>query len=810
MVDITDYAVDDVEGSNFKANIEGEDIYLYVPEGDPEKMESENYHRKRVYSSCRDADYLLYERITENTPIVPYVVSTEDNLHLFSYIMKKLHKHTGTICFLHDEIPILCCPDMRVSKEMLEEIHETFASICREKSVDYTPTILEYIPLSSPITCYKDQSLISLEMAIPGSPAIALSSDAEIEVKGGRTKTVLSKEKKNAICDSILLSDISKVSDRYKAAQLAPLISVDRSRDMHHFISIGRCLHNIFRGDMDGLELWKSMTISQRQDACDEYWADVGTTSTLYTIRYLQYCASNDSPSEYKKWNSTSVRGAIEESVLATGGILDVATAAYRIDPTLYISEGDNYTEAAFYKFNGTYYATTGENDMRNYLDRKLIKAYKTFLRDLAKTLDNTPDNSVKVMLQGKMDNTIRIITKLKDPAYQLNVVKVMCRLYNIPGFSYMKNSNRNLFVFEDCVFDCEKKSIRPGIPEDYMTVSTEYTFLEEWNTYTWEDPLVVLVQEHMAKIVHNPEKLDFLWSQLWKRLRGYNSDKRGITLYGFNNNAKSALCTWWSKCFGNHYFPNVPSNLLYSEDTHPGTASPHWQMIANARLFAMTEISDTHVLNEGNFKKITGSTDPITFRGLYSKRIEFFIPGCVPFTICNSLPKMNGNSAALRNRVVLLKLDSKFITKDNVEWEELKEMSEEDRAKYMEENHWYWADPAFDSMMARTYKAYMWILIQKFLEDKSVPIPQCVIEDTINYFNKSNVYLQFVRQCIRKDASAQGISTYTVFSIFKKWYSDNIARFTQVSFPKFLEEMESIRFTPINDSYRGISIIYK
>lgn len=799
MVDITDYSVEKIEDSNFKAEIEGECMYLYIPDED----------REKVYASCREGEFLLYERIVDETPTVPYVVTSNDNLHLFSYIMKKLYRHTGTIIYLEDHEPLLCCPDMRVTKEMLAEIHETFSSICREKSIEYTPKVLEYIPLSSPITCYKDQSEISIEMAMPGLPAMSLSSDAQIEVKT-KTKTVISKDKKDGVCDSILLSDISKVSDRYKATELAPLISIDRSRDMHHFISIGRCLYNIFKGEMDGLELWKSMTIPQRQNACDEYWPEIGTTSTLYTIRYLQYCASKDKPAEYKKWNSTSVRAAIEESVLATGGILDVATAAYRIDPTLYICEGDNYSEAAFYKFNGTYYATCGEYDMRNYLDKKLIKEYKAFLRELAKTLDNTPDNSVKVMLQSKMDNSIRIITRLKDPGYQLNVVKVMCRLYNIPGFTYMKNSNRDLFVFEDCVWDCEKMELRPGIPEDYTTVSTEYTFLEEWNTYHWEHELVKLVLEHMEKIVYNKDKRDFLWSQLWKRLQGFNGDKRGITLYGYNNNAKSALCTWWSKSFGRHYFPNVPSNILYSEDTHPGVASPHWQMIANARIFAMTEISDTHILNEGNFKKITGSTDPIVYRGLYSKRIESFIPACLPITVCNSLPKMNGNSAALRNRIVLLKLDSKFITKDNAEWDEIKEMTEEDRDAYMKENHWYWADPTFDLMMTRTYKAYMWILIQMFKEGKDVPIPRSVIEDTISYFNKSNVYLQFVRQCIRKDPTAKGISTYTVFASFKKWYSDNISKFGQIAFPKFLEEMESIRVTAIDDIYRGISIIYK
>lgn len=798
MIDISEYEVENVDDHNHKAIVDDIEMYLYIPYD----------KRLKVYQEARDGEFFLYEKIDSNT--LPYVTTDSSNIYYFQYVMKKLYNHTGIIISMQDQ-DILCCPDLRVNDEMLKEVHDTFLSICREKGIEYSPVVLDYIPLSAPVICYKDGSEISSDVAIHGDIASALSSIAEVGI-AGKKKSLISKEKKNAICDSILLSGESKVTDKSKAIELIALISKDRSRDMHHFLSIGRCLHNIFKGEADGLDLWISSTIPQRHDLCHEYWPTIGTTSTLYTIRYLQYCAQKDNPANYKKWNSTSVRSPIEESVLATGGILDVATAGYRIDPTLYVSEGHNYVESAIYKFNGTYYSECGENDLRDYVDKKLIKEYKVFLKELAKTVDETPENSVKVMLQGKMDNTIKIISKLKDPAYQLNVIKVMVRLYNIPNFASLKNSNRNILVFEDCIFDTDKKEIRQGIPEDYMTISTGYKFMEEWSVYSWDHEHVICVMENLEKIIYDSSKREWFMDLMCKRIKGYNSDKRGLIMYGYNNNAKSNLCTLIAKSFGKAYFPDVPSNLLYAEDSHPGSASPHWQMIAYARVIAMTEVSDNHVLNEGNYKKLTGSTDPITYRGLYSKKIESFMPGCVPITVCNSLPKMNGNSAALRNRIALLHLTSKFINENDVEWGEVKDMDEEERIKYMEENHWYYADGSFNLTIDKIYKAFMWILIQKYLTngDKPLPIPRVVIEDTVNYFNKSNIYLQFVKQCIRKDEGAQGISTYSLFSIYKKWYMDNISRFGQVSFPKFIEEMASVHVIPMNDIYRKISIIYK
>lgn len=812
MTDILEYSCNE-DDHNHYVDIDGDIEYVCL----------DDEARTKVYPHCRDGEYSLYELITENDGHIPYVVADADHIDLFSYVVKRLYNHTGIVAYLDEGV--ICCPDMRVDHEKQEEIHSTFSAVCKERGINYEGKVLEYIPLSSPIVCYKDSSEIPVDMAINGDVASALASG---EVTVSKRKTKAAQVRKEAIGDAILLSKNTKISDRNRAIELCQLISKDRSRDMHHYISLGRCLHHIFRGEDEGLDLWIGLTIPQKHESCREYWPHLGTTSTLYTIRFLQYCAKLDNPEQYNKWNSTSVRAAIEESVMATGGPLDVATAAYRLDPSLYISEGDNYTESVVYKWNGTYYEVCGEYDLRNHLDKKLIKEYKSFLREMAKTIDDTPENSVKEMLQRKMDNAIRLITKLKDDAYQLKVIKVLCRLYNIPGFSNMKNRNRDVFIFDDCIFDCERKEMRKGIPEDYMTISTHYSFAKEWEEYHWDHPLVKLVNEHIEKILFEDSKRDYFWYIMCRRLRASNAEKKGFIWYGPTGNAKSHLCSWLMMAFGRDYFPtNIPSNLLYSDDAHPGTATPQWEALENARMFAQSEISDANVMNEGNYKRVTGSIDTITYRALYGKKIRSFIPACVPITVCNSLPKFNGNSAALRARILLLKLWAKFISEGSPEWEELmtipsveeladvpeeekEEFIKQKREEYMENNHWYYADENFHSIIEKTYKAMIWILIQKFIEGRVVEVPNSILMDTIEFFNKANIYLQFVRQCVRKDQAAAGVSTYALYSVYKKWYSDNISRFGQVAFPKFLEEAEAIRVVPIGDMFRGISVIYK
>jgi len=840
MVDILEYECDE-QSHNHYVTIDDDTIYLYIPDD----------ARMKVYETCRDGSYLLYEKVGDSH--IPYVISGPDHIDIFSYVIKRLYKHTGTIAVLDGHI--LCYPGIRVNGEMEEEIISTFSAICKEKGIPYNENErLEYVPLSGEVVCYRDGDEIPSSVGIEGNIAISLASG---EILVSRRKVKAAQMRKEAIADAILLSTHAKSSEREQAKDLCTMIFIDRSRDMHHYEALGRCLHSIYGGDDEGLDLWVSITIPQRHGLCREYWPDLGTTSTLYTIRFLKYCARMDSPEAYKKWNLTNIRQPMEESVMATGGILDVATVAYRINPSLYISEGPDFTQSTIYKWNGTYYAKCGEYDLRNHLDQNLIPEYMAFIRELTKTIDDTPDNSVREMLQKKMDNAIRIVTKLKDPSYQLNVIKVMCRLYNIPGFTSMKNRNKNITIFEDCIYDCEKKEMRDGIPEDYMTISTQYSFRKEWEEYSWEHPLVCLVMENVRKILFEKETEEYFWYLMSKRLKASNSEKRGLIWYGPTGNAKSHLAAWLASVFGPIYFPdNVPSNLLYSSDAHPGAPSPQWEVLENARLFTQSEITDDHTMNEGMYKRITGSIDTITYRPMFGKVMRSYIPTCVPITVCNTQPKFNGNSAALRARILLMCLRAKFVSIGTPEWEELEtissweylctptdeelsEISDEEREQYarlkreemekipedergaymekvrneyMEKNHWYHANDDFHMIIHKTYKAMMWILIMKSQEfgDKILPIPNSIVMDTVDFFNKSNIYLQFIRQCVSKDKNAPGVSTYALYSVFKKWYCDNVSRFVNIGFAKFLEECSAIRVIPVGDMFRHISIKYK
>lgn len=872
MVDVTDYVVGSGETHTHIAKIDGEIHHIAIDSND---------NLVQVLASATDNEYEVHELIGD--VCIPYVLFSGPpavGAQCMQAIMKRLYNHCSPVAVLHNpecedssntvlendmrdlsigssstQVPnvrivkavssssdqyVICTPYTRVNKDMLKEVMETFQILCKYRGIEYQPKTLRYMPLTWNVSTYKEGSEIDVAIAFDEEPSLVLSTRLTEEPVAAKVKMNAAQSKKAALIDSILMYSREEIKgDKAKAIELISLISKDRSRDMSFFLAMGRCLYRIFGGDEDGLELWREASVREMQTLCDEYWATLDTTCTYYRIHTLQYWASKDSPKEYAEWNSTSVRAALEASVMATGGILDVANVAYRKNPTLFICDGDEPKEATFFKFNGTYYKPCGVFTLQDYLDREIIPEYEDFLKDLSKlseanTTGQGGDTSFKEMMQKKIDKCIQIIVKLKSDAFQTSVVKCLMRLFNKPGFDNIRDSNPNLTAFEDCVFDAERKCIRDGIPEDNLTCSTGYEFRDTWNEYNnymnekgdingWDHPDVKIVLENQMKIVYDASKLEILRRENASLLHASNPLKRGLTVHGPTNNGKSVEYSWIGRALGPTYCPDVPNNLFYSIDTHPGGATPHFEMARFARLIIQSEVDDSMTLNEALFKRWTGGTDKVTYRGLYKPKIKSFVPTSKPTTVCNTLAKINGNSAALRTRMLVLKLDSKFITEKDPEYDQVKGMSPEDRNTYMRDNHWYWADLDFDNIIRKTYKAFMWIMIQDYIKYSGgantvgghtlVPakiLPKCIIEDTIQYFIKSNIFLQFMRAATRKQGDSPGITTFTLYNAYKKWFQDCVSKFGYVNLGKFLDELASMGYKHNNDIYQGLVLTYQ
>lgn len=826
MVDISDFEVDSGHHTHV-AHINGDVMFLDIP---LEQLEG-------VVHACIDDDIHLIETIDDDNRIPSIRVRDcpRDNASSYLYvIMGALYNHTSPVAILDDPDDedgyIVCAPHARVNGEMNDEVVATFDNVCRQQGIEAEVAPSDSMPLTWAITCYKDGVEIDVDVAIGRHGRMALSAMSHDVARTSRVKVSASQARKNAIINSILLSSDTRIqSDIMKAKELVPLVSKDRSRDMSMFITGGRCLHRIFKGHEDGLELWQMMSMDGMASQCASYWDTLGSTSTYYGIRTLQMWAKEDSPEEYEAWNNTSVTVAIERSISATGGDADIATVAYSLNPSLFICDGEEPKEAQFYRFNGTYYQPCGMFHVQDYIEKDVIPAYESYSKDLAKMVNSNPDNNMKDMIQGKMDRCIKIIQNLKKVSYQKSISEILMRRYNVHGFDDIRDGSPYLTAFEDCVLDLSPEMLararetgdiracfRDGIPEDYITCSTGYKMKDVLDEYHWDHHHVKDVLDSYDMFETDPEKQVMLRRQIASSLYASNLRKRKVFITGPTNNGKSMLCSWWAKALGPTYFPtNVGSNLLYSMDANPNGPTPSLDSVRFCRVLLQSEITDQHIMNEGLVKRFTGKVDTIASRAMYARKMKSFIPKCTPVTVCNTFPTINGNSSALRTRVLVYKMTSSFISKTDPEWETIKDMSEEERATYMRENKWFFANHEFDQVINRSYKAFMWVMIQDYIKYSiegivaPVDLPRSVMQDTVAYFTKSNIYLQFLTQACKVVHGGGGVTTYSMYNAYKRWYMDNVSRFGHVSNAKFMEELAALKIVPVNDMYHNIIITY-
>lgn len=831
MVDITEYEASELEHTHI-AHMGDDIIHLGIDSGSSLLGD--------IIDACNDEGFHLEELIEAST-YMPYLHVTgcpqENGASYLYVIMKTLYNHSLPVCILDnpaDDSYIVCAPHAGVNDNMQTEITETFLVICKQQNITCDITPITHIPLTWPITCYKEGMEIDGEVALGENMPLELSSKVNQIDTSSRIKVNATRAKKDALINSILLhTDTPVRSDIAKAEELVPLISKDRSRDISMFLTTGRCLYRIFKGDNEGLSLWEDMSIPEMRNACSEYWPTLQSTGTYYTIRTLQTWAKIDSPEEYKAWNDTSVRVAIEASVAATGGDTDLANAVYALNPSLFICVGDDPKEAQFFKFNGTYYQPCGTFQVQDHLESDVIPEYESYSRDLAQLADSNPDNNFKEMIQSKMDKCIKIIHSLKKCSYQKNISELLMRRYNIPRFEDIRDTNLYLTAFEDCILDLSPEMLsrveesgdisgcfRPGIPEDYITCSTGYSIMDILEEYTWEHPRVKDVTDAYNAFETNQEKQVMIRRQIASSLYASNLRKRKLLITGPTNNGKSMLCSWWAKSMGPTYFPtNIGSNLLYSMDSNPNGPTPSLDPVRFSRVLMQAEITDQHIMNEGLVKRFTGKVDTIASRAMYAKKMKSFIPKCTPVTVCNTFPTINGNSSALRTRILVYRMTSSFISKTDPEWERMRDMDEEERVSLMKENDWFYADHEFDTVINRSYKAFMWVMIKDYIKYASsdphgivapVDIPDSVRQDTIGYFIKSNIYMQFIKQACKRVPGGGGITTYAMYNAYKKWYVDNVARFGHVSYAKFTEELASMKIYPNNEIYNGLVLTYQ
>ena len=539
---------------------------------------------------------------------------------------------------------------------------------------------------------------------------------------------------------------------------LLPMLADWRAEKYDEWMRIGWLLYNISKGCAEGLEQWISFSCrcGEKFDEgkCIYEWGKmVCRDLTLGTLRHL---AKVDSPEEYAKFKSESVKHHAYESL--NGSHWDIAMALQ----ALY---GDEFVCASlpskvWYQFREHRWEEIEEGIfLRQRISDTIVKHFTAMLHEVAEKIGKVTDKAETAMYMARQKQITKLICNLKSAPYKNNIMKEAMEVFYDRRFKQKLDQNPYLIGFRNGVYDLKTYIFRPGYPEDFISkcLPIDYHNFEE------SDESVQQVIEFLQKVFPDSSVRRYFLDTYSDIFVGGNSQKKVYIWTGEGDNAKSVTQNLFEMMLGEL---SIKFNTQYftGKKVASGAANPELARAAPpVRLATMDEPNGDEQLNNGELKKLSGG-DKYWARDLFEKgkNTKEITPMFTITLICNGLPKLRNSDKATWNRLRVIPFESTFVEPAQpcpLTFEEqlLKKRFPMDRT--------------FNSKLPGMVKAFAWYLLE-WRKKVTVRIePEKVKEATAMYRRQNDLYRQFIEECIVEGDSH--LSLGELYSYFKDWFKE-------------------------------------
>jgi P4 family phage/plasmid primase-like protien len=355
--------------------------------------------------------------------------------------------------------------------------------------------------------------------------------------------------------------------------------------------------------------------------------------------------------------------------------------------------------------------------------------------------------NHLKAHVDKAEDDEVReaweaLRRRMGDRHHREKLVRDMETAFFDPTFVNKLDSNRNLTVFTNGVYDCITNEFRAGRPDDFATLSTNTNFV------SIPKFMERAIMGFLEKIIPSAETLSMVLTSVALSMRGIPTS-RFFLWVGCGSNGKSKLASLFRAALG-EYAVAIPVSLFTQKRAESGRAMPELSRTSGRRVAFISEPSHNETLNLGIVKEVTGG-DAMFTRGLYEQGSEITC-GFVPILLCNVLPAVTDTSHGAWRRLVSVTFPTLFV-------ENPKLPNEVKLDPYVEESIKAWAD-AFATMIV-TYKV-----------DGQLSIPKDCLLTTQQYRTESDFYSEYIHErIIHTGHDYDDVKWTDLWSDFYAWF---------------------------------------
>jgi P4 family phage/plasmid primase-like protien len=508
-------------------------------------------------------------------------------------------------------------------------------------------------------------------------------------------------------------------------------------------------------------------------DLCDQWRQFEKKSRDGVTERSIMYWAMQDASTDFKNVNKSTVGFYLDQTInsitidttnsdkgkkIKGCGDYDIATVLYHLKKSQFkcISVKNNIW--ALFKNHrwvknecGTSLRKMISDDLRDlYMERA------TQLLQQAAELD--PDDNKTKLIRCKVSVITTICTRLASTNDKKNIMTEAKELFYDDTFEQKMDSNPYLLCFNNGVIDFKEKIFRRGLPEDYLTKSTNIDYIPL-------DPVKHMqimseINDFMTKLFPRPNLRKYMWSHLASALIGTASVNQTFNMYiGGGQNGKSVLTDLMSNVLG-EYKVAAPPALITQQRGKIGGVSPEIVSLKGARYAVMSEMSKGDKMNEGVMKELVSGMEPIKARGLYMIEPLEFIPQFKLIMCSNEFPEIKTQDHGTWRRIRVVNFEALFTenpVKDDPDKPFQYMIDRNIKEKFPE-----WG-PIFASMLVK----------EAFITDGLVKDCPEVLSASNEYREREDYLAAFTKDKVVRETGSQ-IRKGQLAEEFKLWYNIN------------------------------------
>lgn len=438
--------------------------------------------------------------------------------------------------------------------------------------------------------------------------------------------------------------------------KLLDCIDNERANDYSQWMSVGFALYNI---DSDNLDLWDEF--SKRSEKytdgeCAKIWKKLNQgTISIGTIKWY---AKQDNLAKYNEIINGSIESKIDKAIASNGAHTDVAEIVFEFYEGEFVF--NNKTWFNYETKKHKWVRTEDNNVLRKNL--KQISAQfmlrASYWAQEAAKLD--ADEDYKLNCTKKAASASGVALQLKNATYRSHIMTECKCLFTDEGkFDELLDTKGNLLGFTNGVMDFDTFEFRDGRPDDFISLSTEYDYILDFDMTTL-DKIKSLVSDIW------PDKLD---GEFWLNIMSHTLDgsltKEDFYIHnGSGGNGKGLLKDLMKLVFGEYYQDMNSSMLTIAKSSRSG-AEPEVAKLKGARYVVAVEPSANSSFQMDQIKAWTGG-DNISARQCYKGDISFkpqFPLNCE----CNEMPDILNVKDADARRISVLNYPIKFCENPNL-----------------------------------------------------------------------------------------------------------------------------------------------